>query len=86
MFSTPVENPDIGANNYPFQWFLCFLTLKLHQVFTKFSVNHINHKSYTLSHNFSHTKKNESYKETFDKISFQNKALHPKTGEMKLAW
>ena len=27
---------------------------------------------------------NISYKETFDKISFQNKVLHPNTGEMKL--
>ena len=30
--------------------------------------------------------KNISYKETFDKISFQNKVLHPNTGEMKLAY
>ena len=30
-------------------------------------------------------KKNISYKKTFDKLSFQNKALHPNTGEMKLA-
>ena len=29
--------------------------------------------------------KNISYKETFDKTSFQNKVLHPNTGEMKLA-
>ena len=28
--------------------------------------------------------KNISYKETFDKISSQNKVLHPNTGEMKL--
>ena len=28
--------------------------------------------------------KNISYNETFDKISFQNKILHPSTGEMKL--
>ena len=27
---------------------------------------------------------NISYKETFDKISFQNKVLHPNTGEMEL--
>ena len=62
---------DIGANSYSFKWFLCFLTLKLHPRF--------------LSHNFSHSKKSISYKETFDKISFQNKVLHPNTGEMKLA-
>ena len=30
--------------------------------------------------------KNTSYKETSDKISFQNKVLHPNTGEMKLAY
>ena len=29
--------------------------------------------------------KNISYKETFDKILFQNKVLHPSTGEMNLA-
>ena len=72
---------DIGANNYPFQCFLCFLKLKLHQ---SFMLTTINHKSCTLSHNFSHNRK-ICYKETFDKISFQNKILHPNTGEMKLA-
>ena len=29
--------------------------------------------------------KNISYKETFAKILFQNKVLHPSTGEMNLA-
>ena len=29
--------------------------------------------------------KNISYKESFDKILFENKVLHPNTGEMKLA-
>ena len=27
-----------------------------------------------------------SYKETFEKILFQNKVLHPNTGEIKLKW
>ena len=45
---------DIGANNYPFQCFLCFLTLKLHP---SFLLTTINHKSCTLSHNFSHNRK-----------------------------
>ena len=73
MFSTPVENPDIGANNYPFQWFLSFLTLKLHQVFTKFSVNHINHKSCILSHNFSHTKKMNLIRKRLTKFRFKTR-------------
>ena len=45
---------DIGANNYPFQCFLCFLTLKLHP---SFLLTTINHKSCTLSHNFLHNRK-----------------------------
>ena len=73
---------DIGANNYPFECFLCFLTLKLHP---SFLLTIIDHKSCTLSHNFSHNRKIYlSYKETFDKISFQNKVIHPNTGEMRL--
>ena len=27
-----------------------------------------------------------SYKETFEKFLFQNKVLHPNTGEIKLKW
>ena len=73
---------DIGANNYPFQCFLCFLTLKLH---SSFLLTTINHKSCTLSHKFSHNRKIDLYKETFDKISFENKVLHSNTGEMNLA-
>ena len=45
---------DIGANNYPFQCFLCFLKLKLHP---SFLLNTINNKICTLSHNFSHDRK-----------------------------
>ena len=55
---------DIGATNYQFQCFLCFL--KLHP---NFLLTTIHHKSCTLSHNFTQ-QKNISYKETFDKISF----------------
>ena len=72
---------DTGANNYPFQCFLCFVTLKLHP---NFLITTKNYKSCTLSHNFSHNRKIH-LKETFDKILFQNKVLHPNTGEMKLA-
>ena len=72
---------DIGANNDQFQCFLYFIMLKLHP---SSLLTTINHKRFTLSHNFSHNK-NVSYKETFDKISFQNRVLHPNTGEMKLA-
>ena len=60
---------DIGANNYPFQCFLCFLTLKLHP---SFLLTTINHESCTLSQLFTQHK-NISYKETLDKISFQNR-------------
>ena len=74
---------DIGADNYPFQCFLCFLMLKLHP---SFQLTTITHKSCTLSHNLSHKRKIYLFfKETFYKISFQNKILHPNTGEVKLA-
>ena len=52
---------DIGANNYPFQCFLCFLTLKLHP---SFLLTTINHKSCTF-----HTTENISYT---DISKFQN--------------
>ena len=51
------------------------------EVTPKFSVNR---KLYFEPQLFTQ-QKNISYKETFDKISFQNKVLHPNTGEMKLA-
>ena len=51
----------------------------------KFSVNHNkSQKLYFKTQRFTQ-QKNISYKETFDKISFQNNVLHPNTGEMKLA-
>ena len=68
---------DIGANNYPCQC-LCFPTLKLHPSFLMTT-----QKLYLERQLFTQ-QKNISYKETFDKILFQNKVLHPKTGEMKL--
>ena len=48
-----------------------------------FSVNHNKSQKLYFEHNFSHNRK--TYKEAFDKISFQSKVLHPNTGEMKLA-
>ena len=45
---------DIGANNYPFQCFLCFLTLKLHP---SFPLTTISHKSCNWATNFHKTEK-----------------------------
>ena len=56
---------DIGANNYPFQCILCFLTLKLH---TSFLLTTINHKSCTLSHNISHNRKTYLIKKLMTKV------------------
>ena len=72
---------DIGANNYPFQWFLCFLTF---EITPKFSVNQNKSRKLYFEPQLFTQKKNVPYKETFDKMSFQNKVLHPNTGEMKL--
>ena len=73
---------DIGAKNYPFQCFLCFLTFEITPKF--FSNQNKSQKSYFETQFFAQ-QKNISYKETFSKISFQNKILHSKTGKMKLA-
>ena len=73
---------DIGPNNYPFQCFLCFLTLKFRP---SFSVNHIKSQKMYLGPQIFTQQKNISYEETCTKISFQNKVLHPNIGEMKLA-
>ena len=43
-----------GANNYPFQYLLCFLTFILHP---SFLLTMIHHKSRTLTQNFSHNRK-----------------------------
>ena len=55
------------------------------EITLKFSVNHNkSQKLYFEPHLFTQ-QKNISHKETFDKISLQNKVLHSNTGEMKLA-
>ena len=59
---------DIGAHNYPFQCFLSFLTLKLHQ---SFPLTTINHKRSTLSHNFSHNRKIYLIRKLLTKFRFQ---------------
>ena len=51
----------------------------------KVSVNHNKSQMLYFEPQLFTQQKNISYKETFDKISFQNKVLHPNTGEMKLA-
>ena len=61
---------DIGANNYPFQCFLCFLTLKLHP---SFLLTTINHKSCTLSHNFSHNRKIYLIRKLLTKFRFKTR-------------
>ena len=55
------------------------------EITPKFSVNHNkSQKLYSEPQLFTQ-QKNISYKETLDKISFQNKILHSNTGEIKLA-
>ena len=54
------------------------------EITPNFSVNHNKlQKLYFEPQRFMQ-QKNISYKEAFDKIFFQNKVLHPNTGEMKL--
>ena len=55
------------------------------EITLKFSVNHNKSQKLYFEPQLFTQQKNISYKETFDKISFQNKVLHPNTGEMKLA-
>ena len=50
-----------------------------------FSVNHNKSQKLYFEPQLFAQQKNVSYKETFDKISFQNKVLHSNTGEIKLA-
>ena len=61
---------DIGANNYPSQCFLCILTLKLHP---SFLLTTINHKSFTLSHNFSHNRKIDLILKLLTKFRFKTR-------------
>ena len=51
---------------------------------SKFSVSHNKSQKLYFETQLFTQQKNMSYKETFDKISFQNKVLQPNTGEMKL--
>ena len=51
----------------------------------KFSVNHKKSQKLYFEPQLFTQQKNIFYKESFDKISFQSKALHSNTGEMKLA-
>ena len=55
------------------------------EITPKFSVNHNKSQKIYFEPQLFTQQKNVSYKETFDKISFQNTVLHPNTGEMKLA-
>ena len=55
------------------------------EITLKFSVNHNKSQKLYFEPQLFTQQKNISYKETFDKISFQNKFLHANTGEMKLA-
>ena len=54
------------------------------EITPKFSVNHNKSQKLYFEPQFFTQQKNISYKETFDKFSFQSKFLHPNTGEMKL--
>ena len=55
------------------------------EITPKFSVNHNKSQKLYFEPQLFAQQKNVSYKETFDKISFQNKVLHSNTGEIKLA-
>ena len=55
------------------------------EITVKFSVNHNKSQKLYFELQLFTQQKNISYKETFDKTSFQNKIFHPNTGEMKLA-
>ena len=54
------------------------------EITLKFSVNHNKSQKLYFEPQLFTQQKNISYKET-DKILFQNRVLHPNTGEMKLA-
>ena len=54
------------------------------EITPKFSVNHNKSQKLYFEPQLFTQQKNLSYKETFDKILFQNNVLHPNTGEIKL--
>ena len=55
------------------------------EITLKFSVNHNKSQKLYFEPQLFTLQKNIFYKEIFDKISFQNKVLHPNIDEMKLA-
>ena len=55
------------------------------EITPNFPVNHNKSQKFYFNPQPFTKQKNISYKETFDKISFQNRVLHPNTGEMKFA-
>ena len=55
------------------------------EITPKFSVNHNKSQKLYFEPQLFTQQKNISYKETFEKMSFQNKVLHPNIGEMKVA-
>ena len=55
------------------------------EITLKFSVNHSKSQNLYFEPQLFTQQKNISYKETFDKISFQNKVLRPNSGEINLA-
>ena len=55
------------------------------EITSKFSVDHSKSQKLYFEPQLFTQQKNISYKETFDKISFQNWVLDPNTGEMTLA-
>ena len=62
-----------------------FLTFANIEITATFSVNQNKSQKLYFEPQLFTQQKNISYKETFDKTSFQTKVLHPNTGEMKLA-
>ena len=55
------------------------------EITPNFPANHNKSQKFYFNPQLFTKQKNISYKETFDKISFQNRVLHPNTGEMKFA-
>ena len=55
------------------------------EITLKISVNHNKSQKLYFEPQLFTLQKNIFYKEIFDKISFQNKVLHPNIDEMKLA-
>ena len=62
-----------------------FLTFANIEITATFSVNQNKSQKLYFEPQLFTQQKNISYKETFDKISIQNKVLHPNTSETKLA-